>query len=318
MEKLVDYIEFKLDAPKAREEELTMLLFDNGAQGVEVDDPGAILQHLEQGDWDASVFDKQNIVAGQVHLRSLMPLDETGRRAAEAVRAATNAMDDVDCEINVVEPVDWQEKWKEGFKARPVGDKLWLKPYWDDTPAPEGRVTLKVNPGMAFGTGDHPTTSMMLEMIEEYIEPGQTIVDLGCGSGILAIAGLLLGAEHAVGVDIDPVCEEAVREHLRLNGIDESRFTYYTGDIVCDDRLQHKVRRQKGQLVVANITKDVLVDLAGVAGRFMAPQGVICCSGVLRDFGAEVAEALVYANMSVINSRVEGEWAAFAAVRAYE
>ena len=159
---------------------------------------------------------------------------------------------------------------------------------------------------------------MMLEMIEEYIEPGQTIVDLGCGSGILAIAGLLLGATHAVGVDIDPVCEEAVREHLRLNGIDESRFTYYTGDIVCDDRLQHKVRRQKGQLVVANITKDVLVDLAGVAGRFMAPQGVICCSGVLRDFGAEVAEALVYANMSVINSRVEGEWAAFAAVRAYE
>ena len=121
-----------------------------------------------------------------------------------------------------------------------------------------------------------------------------------------------------MGVDLDPVCEEAVREHLRLNGLDESRFTYYTGDIVCDDRLQHKIRRQKGQLVVANITKDVLVDLAGVAGRFMAPQGVICCSGVLRDFGAEVADALVYANMSVINNRTEGEWTSFAAVRAYE
>ena len=318
MDKLVDYIEFKLDAPAAREEELTMLLFDNGAQGVEVDDPAAIRRHLEQGDWDASVFDGQEIAVGQVHLRSLMPLDEAGRKAAEAVRAATNAMDDVDCEINVVEPTDWQEKWKEGFKARPVGDKLWLRPYWDETPVPEGRVAITVNPGMAFGTGDHATTSMVLEMIEEYIEPGQTIVDLGCGSGILAIAGLLLGAEQAVGVDIDPVCEAAVREHLRLNGIDESRFTYYTGDIVCDDRLQHRIRRQKGQRVVANITKDVLVDLAGVAGRFMAPQGVICCSGVLRDFGAEVAEALVYANMSVINSRTEGEWAAFAAVRAYE
>lgn len=318
MQKLVDYIEFKLDAPAAREEELTMLLFDHGAQGVEVNDPAIIRRHLEQGDWDASVFDGQDIAVGMVHLRSLLPLDEAGRRAAEAVRAATNAMDDVDCEINVVEPVDWQEKWKEGFRSRPVGDRLWVRPYWDEAPVPEGRVALTVNPGMAFGTGDHPTTSMMLELIEEYIEPGHTIVDLGCGSGILAIAGLLLGAERALGVDIDPVCQEAVREHLRLNGIEESRFTYYTGDIVCDDRLQHKVRQQKGQLVVANITKDVLVDLAGVAGRFMAPQGVICCSGVLRDFGAEVAEALVYANMSVINSRTEGEWSAFAAVRAYE
>ncbi|MBR2784347.1 MAG: 50S ribosomal protein L11 methyltransferase [Firmicutes bacterium] len=318
MDKLVDYIEFKLAGPPSREEELTMLLFDNGVEGVEVDDPAAIRRHLEQGDWDASVFDGDPPMGDLVRLRSLMPLDEAGRRAAEAVRAATNAMDDVDCEINVVEPVDWQEKWKEGFRARPVGEKLWVRPAWDDSPVPEGRIPLTVNPGMAFGTGDHPTTSMVLEMIEEYIEPGQTIVDLGCGSGILAIAGLLLGAEQAVGVDLDPVCEEAVREHLRLNGIDESRFTYYTGDIVCDDRLQHKIRRQKGQLVVANITKDVLVDLAGVAGRFMAPQGVICCSGVLRDFGAEVAEALVYANMSVINSRTEGEWAAFAAVRAYE
>ena len=170
MDKLVDYIEFKLDAPQSREEELTMLLFDNGAQGVEVDDPAAICRHLEQGDWDASVFDGRELAVGQVHLRSLMPLDEAGRRAAEAVRQATNAMDDVDCEINVVEPVDWQEKWKEGFKARPVGDRLWVRPYWDETPVPEGRVALTVNPGMAFGTGDHPTTSMMLEMIEEFLK----------------------------------------------------------------------------------------------------------------------------------------------------
>lgn len=318
MDKLVDYIEFKLNAPAGREEELTMLLFDNGACGVEADDPAAVAAHLRRKDWDASVFDGQTVDCSRVHLRCLIPLDEQGRAAAQAIREATNAMPGVDCEINVVEPVDWQEKWKEGFRARPLGNKLWIRPYWDETPAPQGRVAVNINPGMAFGTGDHDTTSMMLEMLEEYLEPGHTVVDLGCGSGILAIAALKLGAERAVGVDIDPVCEQAVREHLRLNDIDQERFTYYTGDVVAEDRLQRKLRQSKGQLVLANITKDVLIPLAGVAGRFMAPQGVICVSGVLRDFGAEVAEALVYANMSVINCRTQGEWSAFAAVRAYE
>ncbi len=309
MEKLVDYIEFKLDAPKAREEELTMLLFDNGAQGVEVDDPGAILQHLEQGDWDASVFDKQNIVAGQVHLRSLMPLDETGRRAAEAVRAATNAMDDVDCEINVVEPVDWQEKWKEGFKARPVGDKLWLKPYWDDTPAPEGRVTLKVNPGMAFGTGDHPTTSMMLEMIEEYIEPGQTVVDLGCGSGILAIAALLLGAGSALGCDIDPAVPAIAAENAALNGV-EGRFRALCGDAAADEDLRRVIGGAKYDLVFMNIVTDVILRLLPDVPRWLKPGGTLLLSGVIDGREGEIEEALAAGGWRYARRRLE-DWHSF-------
>ncbi len=313
-----EYIEIRLEAPRELEERLTMLLFDLGAEGVEVADNAIIMRHLAAGDWDASVFDGQELPTARVSLRALTPLDAAGRAMAEAVLAEAGGLPDVDIYCDVVPPQDWQEKWKEGFVARPVGDRLWIRPYWDETPPPEGRIPINVNPGMAFGTGDHPTTEMALELIEEYLQPGERVVDFGCGSGILAIAALKLGASEAIAVDIDEVCGPAVAEHLRINDLPAERLRFYAADILADDRLQRSLRREKGQLVLANINAEVLRDLAGVAGRFMAPGGYFIASGILADYAGPVAKSLIYAGLAIIGQRQVGDWVSYVAVAAYE
>ena len=314
----VDHIEIRLEAPREREEELTMLLFDHGAAGVEVVDNAIIMRHLAARDWDASVFDGQELPTERIALRALTPLNAAGRAMAEAVAAAVEHMPGVDVFCDVVPPVDWQEKWKEGFAARPVGARLWVRPYWDETPPPDGRIAINVNPGMAFGTGDHPTTAMALALLEEYLQPGERVIDFGCGSGILGVAALKLGASEAVGVDIDAVCGPAVAEHLRINDLPEERFRFHVGDILADEKLHRRLRREKGQLVLANINAEVLRDLAGVAGRFMAPGGYLIVSGVLADYAGVVAKALIYAGLAVIGQRQVGDWVSYVAVAAYE
>lgn len=313
-----DYIQITLTAPRRWEEELTMLLFDQGAEGVEVQDNALITQHLQAGDWDASIFDGQELPTEQVRLRTLLPLNAAGRAAAQQLRDQAQQRPGVSCELEILPPVDWQEQWKRGFSGRPLAERLWLRPYWDENPPPAGRVAVTISPGMAFGTGDHATTAMMLELIETYLQPGGRVIDFGCGSGILGVAALHLGADSAVGVDIDPVCEAAVAEHLRLNQIDPARFEFHLGDILASEKLQRSLRRNKGQLVLANINAAVLRDLAGIVGRFMAPGGYFLCSGILIDYAAEVAQAIVNAGLSLVGSRRQGDWAAYVAVASYE
>ena len=312
------YLELSLDVPKAEEETWTMLLFDLGAEGVEVSDPSLIAAHLAAGDWDASVFDGDTLSCGRVVLRALVPKNVAGEKIASALRIQAADSAEVQFSSREVPPVDWQETWKEGFVSRPIGRRLWIRPRWDCAPAPEDRVVIVIDPGMAFGTGDHPTTEMVLASLENYVQPGDHVIDLGCGSGILAIASLGLGAESAVGVDLDEVCQNAVTEHLRLNGIAEERFRFYEGDVLSDEKLQRVLRQEKGQLVLANISASVLRDLAGIVGRFMAPRAYFICSGILLDYAQEVAQALVNAGLAIIAQRRVGDWVSYVTVMSYE
>ena len=144
------------------------------------------------------------------------------------------------------------------------------------------------------------------------------VLDIGCGSGILAIAALKLGASEAIAVDIDEVCGPAVAEHLRINDLPAERLRFYAADILADDRLQRSLRREKGQLVLANINAEVLRDLAGVVGRFMAPGGYFIASGILADYAGPVAKSLIYAGLAIIGQRQVGDWVSYVAVVAYE
>lgn len=315
-----EYAKISLDAPAEREEDITMLMMEHGAGGVEIYDPALIKQHLEAGDWDASVFDGQDIVVGTVTLSCLI---EGGEEAAkpllDAIAAYAQATGlGLSPRLEAVAEQDWQNGWKRSFQPLLIGEKLFVKPYWDESPVPEGRIPLLIDPGMAFGTGDHATTAMMLEMIEEYQQPGQRIMDFGCGSGILAIAGLLLGASEAVAVDMDPVCAEATKRHLELNHIDPERFTFICGDIIGEEKLQRQLRRDKAQLVVANINFAAVYDLARIVFRFMAPNAMFLCSGILADQGGILANRLVNTGLAIIKSREQGEWCAFGCVISYE
>lgn len=179
---------------------------------------------------------------------------------------------------------DWRNNWKKYFNPMPVGDKLLIRPSWRDDYDPNGRVVLNIDPGLAFGTGNHETTRLCLEAVERYLKEGDTVLDVGCGSGILAIASLLLGAGSAVGVDIDETAVKTAKENAEINNVAD-RFTAITGD------LTEKVTG-KYNLIVANIVADAIMFLSKGVKEFMTPDTVYIMSGIIDTRADEVINAI--------------------------
>ena len=179
---------------------------------------------------------------------------------------------------------DWRNNWKKYFNPMPVGEKLLIRPSWRDDYDPNGRVVLNIDPGLAFGTGNHETTRLCLEAVERYLKEGDTVLDVGCGSGILAIASLLLGAGTAVGVDIDETAVKTAKENAEINNVAD-RFTAITGD------LTEKVTG-KYNLIVANIVADAIMFLSKGVKEFMTPDTVYIMSGIIDTRADEVISAI--------------------------
>ena len=179
---------------------------------------------------------------------------------------------------------DWRNNWKKYFNPMPVGEKILIRPSWRDDYDPNGRVVLNIDPGLAFGTGNHETTRLCLEAVERYLKEGDTVLDVGCGSGILAIASLLLGAGSAVGVDIDETAVKTAKENAEINNVAD-RFTAITGD------LTEKVTG-KYNLIVANIVADAIMFLSKGVKEFMTPDTVYIMSGIIDTRADEVINAI--------------------------
>lgn len=212
--------------------------------------------------------------------------------------------------IGLRDEEDWENNWKLYYKPLMVGKRLLVCPSWETTDNPEGRVVLRLDPGMAFGTGTHHTTRMCLSYLEKTVQAGAAMLDLGCGSGILAIAAVLLGAKHATCVDIDPVAEKVARENALLNGIGEDRHCVYAGDILTDKALIARIREQRYQIITANIVASVIIPLAPLIPDLLAEDGVFICSGIITERLAEVQHALTSANLRILATRQAEDWCA--------
>ena len=307
------YGKITIEAPSEWEEELTMLLFEAGALGIAVDDPALIKAHLERGDWDASVYDAMQITPGRLTITATFTAEQTAQ-AAEEIAARIANISEISCSVEELPDIDWQQKWKEGFMPRKVGEKLLIHPCWDENPLPKDRIAVEIEPGMAFGTGDHATTAMVLELIERYLQPGEKVADLGCGTGILAIAALKLGAAQAVGVDIDPICEQVTARHCQLNNVSAAQFHFHCGNILEDQQLQQQLASNSYQLVIANINADIVCRLAALAKTLLSPQGVFLSSGILDMYSDQVETALAEAGLRIVEHLHQGEWNAYAAI----
>ena len=201
---------------------------------------------------------------------------------------------------------DWINNWKKYFKPIPVGNRLLIRPTWEslDSGIAESRVVLDLDPGLAFGTGTHETTRLCMELLETYVCPGQTVLDVGCGSGILSVAALLLGAGSAVGVDIDELAVKTARENAALNHV-EDRFTALCGDLT--DKVSGTF-----DIVVANIVADVIIRLTKDVERFLKPGAVYLMSGIIDTREDEVLAA-IRDRFELLARREEKGWIALAA-----
>ncbi len=238
----------------------------------------------------------------QTHLLALFEADTDAAALQAQLTLRLSPLPDL--HIEVLEDQDWERSWMDNFHPMRFGQRLWIVPSWHEAPEPEA-VNLLLDPGLAFGTGTHPTTALCLEWLDGQDLAGKQLIDFGCGSGILAIAGLLLGASDAIGTDIDPQALEASRDNAQRNGIADQQFALY---------LPEAMPQSQAPVVVANILAGPLVQLADTISALVAPGGHLALSGILAEQAEEVRAA--YQERFVLDPTAEKDgWVRISGVR---
>ena len=199
---------------------------------------------------------------------------------------------------------DWVNNWKQYFHPMPIGEKLLIRPVWENEYDAGGRKILHIEPGLAFGTGSHPTTKLCLETLEKYIDESSTVLDIGCGSGILSIASLLLGAESAFGVDIDSLAVKTAMANAEENGFGNDRFNVVQGNL--SDKVSGKYN-----VIVANIVADIIMEFNKEVGKFLDDDGVYITGGIIEAREDEVLMSFIQNGFEVIERFDEKGWLVF-------
>ena len=313
-------IEVSSDAVDFAADALSGIDIDN----IEIEDNYANRVFLEESDttWDYAEDDIMEAEKGQAIIRFYIEKDDGSEEKLGAIRKALEDMKGclaMDCGIcaiigtEVVDDGDWLTKWKEFYKPLKMGKNLVIKPEWEDYPDDTGETVLVINPGNVFGTGQHESTKMTLEALEAKIQPGDRILDCGCGSGILMLGGLLLGAGCGVGIDIEPDAAVVVEENAGLNGIPKEKYSIRKGNILKDKAFLDEISVEKFDIVLANIIADVIIPLSPIAKGLVKAGGFFLSSGIIRERKDEVAEAITASGFRILDIIVEGEWAAIVA-----
>lgn len=310
----MDWIELTVLTTTEGADIVSAQLIEAGSAGTAIEDRNDVkLNQKPEGRWD--IMDESILLkmSEDVKVTGYYAADERAADAVADVRARLDALKGMDLGIDFgkleilsgkVNEEDWAECWKAYYKPFKIGEKLAIRPSWTEYVAQPGDMVIELDPGMAFGTGTHETTALCASWLEELVTPGIKAMDLGTGTGILAIAAALLGAKDVLATDIDPVAVRIARENARINHVDGIVRTAEA------DVLQGI--GETADLVVANIITDVIIMIAPAVFRHVNEGGVFLCSGISRCRWDEIVEALEGAGFESIEKRERGEWAAFA------
>ncbi len=306
----MEWLEIGIDAPGGDTEALCALLDSLGVEGLVIEDEKDIESFLRENArfWDA--VDESFLASrkGVSRVKFYLSSDEEGEKAlAELRHPLEKAGYQLQCRR--MRDEDWENNWKQYYRPMEVGQKLLILPEWEPVPGNTERIPLRLDPGLIFGTGAHPSTRMCLEAVESLAPQAEKVLDLGCGSGILAIAALLLGAKTALGCDIDEAAPRIAGENAALNGV-EGRLTVLAGDATADRALRESIGGRDYDIVFLNIVADVILRLLPDIPRWLRPGGTLIISGVIEGREEEVAAALKAQGFSFEQRRME-DWFSF-------
>lgn len=292
------YIEMTINTSKDKKDIIEGILFDYGIYTTE-EISSDIVDELDQDekDWDFIDYPLLNSKEGVFALR----VYPENMEDANNLKAELNEKNLGQCLIEEKDDEDWANNWKKYYKPLEIGEKLAIVPEWEAYDN-DKRIVIKINPGMAFGTGTHESTYMCLELLERYVKKDDEIFDIGCGSGILAIAGLKLGAKRALAVDIDDKCIDASHENADLNNL-EDKMDIKKGNLL-------DVVKGRADLIVSNIIAEIIVDEIKNLKNHMDKGGIFITSGIIKERRQMVIDALEESGFEIIDELEKNNWVA--------
>ncbi|MEC0091845.1 50S ribosomal protein L11 methyltransferase [Paenibacillus macquariensis] len=315
--------EFTIHTTEESVEMISNFLHEAGAGGVSIEESGTLNKVRDTKYGELYDVPLNNIPEGQAEIKGYfsleLELDSIMLTLKQRIEELGEYVDigDVRYESKTVNEEDWADAWKKYFKPLRVSKTLTIKPTWEEyTPESEDEKLIHLDPGMAFGTGAHPTTSLCLRTLENVIKGGEEIIDVGTGSGILAIGAILLGAKHVLAVDLDPVAVHSAKENTAFNGM-EDRITVKESDLLSVFKHQSEGVNLgvtvPVNMVVANILAEIILLLIDDVYQVLEPDGIFITSGIYKNKEHVVQEALKLANFEIIDVNREEEWIAFVA-----
>lgn len=316
----MNWIETQIITASAGVDALCAMLTDLGIKGFSIADPADFQEFLQnkEGKWDYIDQDLLGMAQGDTTVTVYLPDNAQGAEQLVALRAMLaqiHARDDaqlfgtLELTLKNVREEDWANNWKQYFKPFTVGERLLIKPSWEMCENPWNRAVLEIDPASSFGTGQHHTTRLCLELLEQLMRPGDRVLDLGCGSGILSIGALLLGASGATAVDIEENAVATATENARKNHIDPTLYRVFCGNVLEDETLCREIG-DGYDLICANIVADVLIAMKQLFRQFLRPEGTLIVSGIIMERRDEVLDQLKKAGFALLEVREKEGWAA--------
>ena len=301
------WLEITLNIPAGGAEDAAGMLTAAGFPELVIEDQTQFEDFLEENRscWDYIDETLQQQLQGLSRIR--LYLEDTDKAGLDKLLAIAREQD-FPATVVPLKEENWEESWKDNYTAVETGEKLVVLPYWLAGEDHGSRLPVILDPGLTFGTGTHPSTQMVLQAMEERIQPGAACLDLGSGSGILSIAALRLGAAAATGVDIDPKAEDIARENAAYNGFSAPQFTALTGNVTADKKLMSRLAGDSYDVVLVNIVADVIIALSPVLPRFLSKKTCLICSGILDSRLQDVLSALENAGIEVQQVLSKDEW----------